>query len=50
MGTFQAGTLKLATTDWEPYVGKAIKGERLNAEIVTEAFKVAGQERPAPLL
>ena len=42
IGTSQAETLKLATTDWEPYVGKAIKGEGFNAEIVTEAFKRAG--------
>jgi polar amino acid transport system substrate-binding protein len=42
MGASQAETLKLATTDWEPYVGKNIKGEGFNAEIVTEAFKRAG--------
>ncbi len=42
MGSSQAETLKIATTDWEPYVGKTIKGEGFNAEIVTEAFKRAG--------
>jgi polar amino acid transport system substrate-binding protein len=42
MGTSQAQTLKIATTDWEPYVGKALKGEGFNAEIITEAFKRAG--------
>jgi polar amino acid transport system substrate-binding protein len=38
----RAETLKIATTDWEPYVGKALKGEGFNAEIITEAFKRAG--------
>jgi polar amino acid transport system substrate-binding protein len=42
MGAPQAETLKIATTDWEPYVGKALKDEGFNAQIVTEAFKRAG--------
>jgi polar amino acid transport system substrate-binding protein len=41
-GASQAETLKIATTDREPYVGKALKGEGFNAEIVTEAFKRSG--------
>jgi polar amino acid transport system substrate-binding protein len=41
-GVTQAETLKIATLDWEPYVGKILKGEGFNTEIITEAFKRAG--------
>jgi polar amino acid transport system substrate-binding protein len=42
VGASQAETLKIATLDWEPYVGKTLKGEGFNTEIITEAFKRAG--------
>jgi polar amino acid transport system substrate-binding protein len=40
----QAETLRLATLDWEPYVGQTLKNKGFNAEIVTEAFRRAGYQ------
>lgn len=37
-------TLRVATLDWEPYVGQSLKNKGFNAEIVTEAFKRAGYQ------
>lgn len=39
-----AETLRLATLDWEPYVGQTLRDKGFNAEIVTEAFKRAGYQ------
>ncbi len=39
-----ADTLRLATLDWEPYVGQSLKNRGFSSEIVTEAFKRAGHE------
>lgn len=37
-------TLRLATLDWEPYVGHTLENGGLCAQIVTEAFKRAGYQ------
>lgn len=42
--TVKAEILRLATLDWEPYVGQTLKNKGFNAEIVTEAFKRAGYQ------
>lgn len=42
--TATAETLRLATLDWEPYVGQTLKNRGFNAQIVTEAFKRAGYQ------
>jgi len=37
-------TLRLATLDWEPYVGRQLENKGFTAEIVTESFKRAGYQ------
>jgi len=37
-----AGTLKVATLDWEPYVGHMLINQGFISEIITNAFKRAG--------
>lgn len=39
-----AQTLRLATLDWEPYVGQTLKDKGFNTAIVTEAFRRAGYQ------
>lgn len=40
----KAETLRLATLDWEPYVGRELENKGFTAEIVTESFKRAGYQ------
>ncbi|MDQ7836385.1 MAG: transporter substrate-binding domain-containing protein [Humidesulfovibrio sp.] len=39
-----AGSVKLATLDWEPYISHAMPGNGFVAEVVREAFKRQGQD------
>lgn len=36
--------VKLATTEWKPYIGKTLKNQGYVAELVIEAFKRSGKE------
>ena len=37
LGTVQADTLRVATLDWEPYVGADLPGQGLASRILDEA-------------
>ncbi len=37
-----AASVKLATLDWEPYIGKNLKGQGFVSELVKEAFRLSG--------
>lgn len=41
---FSAEKIKLATLDWEPYIGQKLKNQGYVAEVVIEAFKQAGYD------
>lgn len=41
---YGAETIKLATLEWEPYIGEKLKNQGYVAEVVIQAFKKAGYE------
>lgn len=44
MPVIGAEKIKLATLDWEPYIGKKMKNQGFIAEMVVEAFKKSGYD------
>ena len=42
--SFSGEVIRLATLDWEPYIGQELKNEGYVAEVVKEAFKKEGYE------